>query len=88
MVLVAKLSSFPFSRDYISVWKRTAFVDIDDSNYSIIETSLYPVPTVGDHQGEDRDLAELETNSNFWADIPQEEQISEFAAPAFSSLIR
>lgn len=78
-VLTVQLPSFPFGRDYLSVWKRTEYVDIDEEDYSRSLSFLNP-------RSED-DEENAEEGADCWADIPEDEQITDFAAPAFQKLL-
>lgn len=71
-----KIPSFPFGCDYLSVWKRTEFVDIDGDDYSRLLSFLNVK-----NESEDEDEADC------WADIPEDERIMDFAAPAFAELL-
>lgn len=73
-VLTVQLPTFPFGRDYLSVWKRTEFVDINEEDYS---------RSISASEGNESEEAVADT----WADIPAEEQIVDFAAPAFQHLL-
>ena len=74
-VLAVQLPSFPFGRDYLSVWKRTEFVDIDEEDYSRSKS-------VSEGNESEEPVADT------WADIPNEERIVDFAAPAFRHLLK
>ena len=77
-MLTVQLPSFPFGRDYLTVWKRTEFVDIDEEQgYSRTLSFLNPRSPDGDEDGE----------VDCWADIPEEERVTEFAAPAYEQLL-
>jgi hypothetical protein len=71
-VLTMQLPSFPFGRDYLSVWKRTNFVDISDTDYT---RSISSAKVDDDEE------------ANCWSDIPVDEQISDFSTPAFQHLL-
>jgi hypothetical protein len=93
-VLTAKLSGFPFGKDYITVWKRTRYVELNEEDYSAIPDFKYPEinvaedcqPDVLDDDGASSSSS-ASIRRSIWADIPAEERIPDFAASAFAHLL-
>ena len=94
-VLIKKLPSFPFSNDYLTVWKRTSFImghcnelakneNDSDSDSSVgINDQRVGLRDVKSHKRDN--MGELD----LWASIPTEEQIVyNIAAPCLQHLLR
>lgn len=80
-LLVADLPRFPFSRDSISVWKRTKWVNTGEScEVNDQDDVVRPVKRKYGDEYRDEDT--------LWASIPPEERIpTETAAPCLSHLL-
>ena len=70
-LLQARIPSFPFSNDHISVWKRTRVVrDEDDEEEDTLKL-------IGDRCSEE----------DCWRDIPLDERLPDVAAPCLQHLL-
>lgn len=76
-LLTASLPRFPFSKDCITVWKRTSFV--------VGKSLLLASAEGGDEQV---DAEEVDAEEDCWANIPEDEQLPEDrAAPCLAHLL-
>lgn len=70
--------------DYLTVWKRTRYVDINEHDFSAEDVTSNPALhadyDADDHHGEDSIPA-------YWADIPLDERVPDFAAQKFAHLL-
>lgn len=83
-VLVAEMPAFPFSRDCISVWKRTEWVRGKES----IEMEMNEDNDDDDEDNEGGEDGDKEEQDDAWASIPSSERLPVTrAAPDFEFLL-
>jgi len=76
-LLQARIPSFPFSNDYITVWKRTRVVEADGTECSNARAAKI---------FEDAENGEEEEEES-WKDIPAEERLPDVCAPCLKHLM-
>ena len=98
-VIKAEIPRFPFSNDFLTVWKRTNFIQIFDGDESSNDNEI-PVCQIKDKQSTPKkkqiknsdsrnyDDDDDDEDNNLWADIPKEEMIGNACvyAPCFQHL--
>jgi len=93
-ILLAELPRFPFSKDYISVWKRSRVVpgknnDNDNEEGSDNESSDNEGSSDGEEEEDEDEEQGKGTGKDYWVDIPpQERLVWDNAIPSLAHLLQ
>jgi hypothetical protein len=70
--------------DYLTVWKRTRYVHINEHDFSSEDVTCNPA-LHADYDSEEQHGEE--SIPSYWADIPVEERVPDFAAQKYVHLL-
>ncbi len=77
-ILGVRLENFPFSNDYITVWKRT----------SIYNANQLPDTDIGSDSNNEVSSEDNDDEKDEWARIPKSERLDFFCAPCTRHLLK